>query len=712
MISNMDENIGRILDEVEALHLAEDTLIFFTSDNGPEMDVGSSGPYRGHKRLVTEGGIRVPAIASWKGKIAPSTTTDAFLLTTDLFPTFVAAAKAQMPSNIRIDGFSFLPALLDRSKSIEKKGDERIVLWYTHSLGYPKFTAARAFGFKVLWADYEGRRGKNLPPSWRIFDMVNDPLETTNIWSGFQAQCEAANKLSLLPANEKLSWENIAHHNVDPHGVNLIRFLEIAMYLFRYEGERSWLTYHDQKPAETTPTCNIRGLKDSERLPPFSHVLQPNFCGNSLWHAASTGCVCGFADCEQRWKASQNNASAIWAESLVYNGVAHYAPTKGTLSAHIHNVLKWTHYNGICPISALQPIYDALTRSSLPQLATVQSQCLDTTRLHDHLGSATRKDTEAETAFAFGDFVGNEWRRSCHQRVHFDDLTGHYYLVTSTCAQDMPAMTVNIGGMPRPVNICPESLERLMSPLPVENFMDDNILLGILNLVLLSIGKPSSFHHSASSFDVCNTLYSDVAESCRIVGAKGEEDIVLRPKPVRDTAIIDPLFLHFVGVDDPDVVGAFKSWKPQQIHQRLDKLWGFLYDFERRWARECQRDCLEYSIWPWHVHEHFWGATIAHHSRKESSQLQLIHIFPAAKEKDADNKHLNDQAATVVTAFVQEAISRARNATSAADRLTVTTHSIQSTFSGLIPSLETMKVIVLVKLAVRAFQVRTQRFHW
>eukprot|EP01033_Poteriospumella_lacustris_P005319 gene5320-3796_t len=475
----MDENIGRILDEVEALRLAEDTLIFFTSDNGPEMDVGSPGPYRGHKRLVTEGGIRIPAIASWKGKIAPSSTTDAFLLTTDLFPTFVAAAKAQMPSNIRIDG----------------------------------------------------------------------------------------------------------------------------------------------------------------------------------------------------WKYAHNNVSAIWAESLVYNGVAHYAPTKGTLSAHIHNVLKWTHYNGVCPVSALLPIYDAVTRSSLPQLTAVQSQCLDTTRLHDHLGSATRKNTEAESAFAFGDFVGNEWRRSCHQRVHFDDLTGHYYLVTTTCAQDMPAMTVNIGGMPRPVNICPESLERLMSPLPVENFMDDNILLGIFNLVLLSI-----------------------------VGAKGEEDIVLRPKPVRDTAIIDPLFLHFVGVDDPDVTGAFKSWKPQQIQQRLDKLWGFLHDFERRWAGQCQHDCLEYSIWPWHVQEHFWGATVAHHSLKDPSHLQLIHIYPAVKEKDADNKHLNDHAAKIVTTFVQEAITRARNATSAAEPLTVTTHILHSTFSGLIPSLETMKVIVLVKLAVRAFQ--------
>lgn len=196
-----------------------------------------------------------------------------------------------------------------------------------------------------------------------------------------------------------------------------------------------------------------------------------------------------------------------------------------------------------------------------------------------------------------------------------------------------------------------------------------------------------------------------------VVGAKGEEDIVLRPKPVRDTAIIDPLFLHFVGVDDPDVTGAFKSWKPQQIQQRLDKLWGFLHDFERRWAGQCQHDCLEYSIWPWHVQEHFWGATVAHHSLKDPSHLQLIHIYPAVKEKDADNKHLNDQAAKIVTAFVQEAITRARNATSAAEPLTVTTHILHSTFSGLIPSLETMKVIVLVKLAVRAFQVRTQSFH-
>lgn len=507
MITNMDANIGRILDTVESLGIAEDTLIFFTSDNGPEMDVGSAGPFKGKKRLLLEGGIRVPAIASWKGKIPAGSTSDAFMLTTDLFPTFIAAAAGDMPSNIRIDGFSFLPVLQNPSQKKIQIGDERVVLWYTHSIGYPKFTAARAFGFKIIWADYEGRKGKNLPASWRVFDMVNDPYEVSNLYSTFQTHCEAANTLSLSPSSEKLAWSEIERHKIDVHSLNLLRHLQVAMYLFRFEGERDWLTYHENKPFETSPHCQLRTLLSAERLTHFSHILQPQFCGKSIAAEKVTGCVCAFEDCAGRWLSANTSSSNLltrwWTEDAALTGVTHYAPIKGTLLSHVNSVLKWARHSGVCPTATLQPLFDSLTRSSLPKLLSQQSQCEDHVDLHSAIAATTHSHSNhssissgqsrgnmasKEKGFAFGDFVGHNWQRTCHQRVHFDALTRQYYLTSSTCSLDMPVMQVNMPGMPRAVNVCPESLERMMSPVPADNFMDDNILLGILNLVLLSIG--------------------------------------------------------------------------------------------------------------------------------------------------------------------------------------------------------------------------------
>ena len=80
MISNMDVNIGNVLDTLDELHISENTLVIFTSDNGPEPGQGTGGSFKGSKRELREGGIRVPAMVQWKGKIAPGITSDKFVL--------------------------------------------------------------------------------------------------------------------------------------------------------------------------------------------------------------------------------------------------------------------------------------------------------------------------------------------------------------------------------------------------------------------------------------------------------------------------------------------------------------------------------------------------------------------------------------------------------------------------------------------------------
>ena len=125
MITRLDGDVGRILDLLAELDIDDDTLVMFTSDNGPCEAGGSdweffdaNGPLRGIKRDLYEGGIRVPMIARWPGRIEPSSSTDHPSAFWDLLPTCAELAGADVPEGV--DGISFLPALLGRP---QKKHD-------------------------------------------------------------------------------------------------------------------------------------------------------------------------------------------------------------------------------------------------------------------------------------------------------------------------------------------------------------------------------------------------------------------------------------------------------------------------------------------------------------------------------------------------------------------------------------------------------------
>jgi len=127
MISRMDRDVGRIIDSLKRLGIDRDTIVFFTSDNGPHGFSGTNdffnanGPLRGIKRDLYEGGIRVPMIARWPGEVRPGTTTDHISTFWDIFPTCCDLMGVRTPkvrwsdgSNAETDGISFLPALLGR----------------------------------------------------------------------------------------------------------------------------------------------------------------------------------------------------------------------------------------------------------------------------------------------------------------------------------------------------------------------------------------------------------------------------------------------------------------------------------------------------------------------------------------------------------------------------------------------------------------------
>ena len=117
MINVLDDQVGEIIDKIHELGIAENTLILFTSDNGPHLEGGadpdyfnSNGPLRGYKRDLYEGGIRVPMIAYWPSKIQPGSTTDHPSAFWDFFPTAIEIAGLNK-NWADIDGISFLPTL-------------------------------------------------------------------------------------------------------------------------------------------------------------------------------------------------------------------------------------------------------------------------------------------------------------------------------------------------------------------------------------------------------------------------------------------------------------------------------------------------------------------------------------------------------------------------------------------------------------------------
>jgi arylsulfatase A-like enzyme len=115
MISRMDRDVGRILKLLESLGIERNTLVVFTSDNGGlsahDGTFKNNGPLTGYKGTLTEGGLRVPCIARWPGRIRPGRESDEKLAFCDFMPTFAELAGIEPPAPI--DGISFVPTLLE-----------------------------------------------------------------------------------------------------------------------------------------------------------------------------------------------------------------------------------------------------------------------------------------------------------------------------------------------------------------------------------------------------------------------------------------------------------------------------------------------------------------------------------------------------------------------------------------------------------------------
>ncbi len=181
-IEEVDWSTGRILDTLRDLKLAENTLVIFTSDNGPwlikEKDSGSAGPLRGGKGSTWEGGVRVPTLAWWPGKIAPSSAVDAVAGTIDLLPTALAVAGVKVPEQPVIDGRDISSLLFGKSQTSPREA-------HYYFSGY-NLQAVRQGSWKLAIAPQNETMGRPIKPDAegpepRLYNLDTEIGEQTNV---------------------------------------------------------------------------------------------------------------------------------------------------------------------------------------------------------------------------------------------------------------------------------------------------------------------------------------------------------------------------------------------------------------------------------------------------------------------------------------------------------------------------------------------------
>ena len=176
MVAKLDNYVGEVMAKLKALHIDENTLVIFSSDNGPHAEGGndptffnSSGGFRGIKRDLYEGGMREPMIARWPGMIKAGETSGFVGAFWDFFPTF--AALAGVPVTDKIDGISILPTLLNKGRQQQHE----YLYWEFHENGGRQ--AIRMGNWKAV--KYRVKEDKNA--RWELYDFAADAHETHDI---------------------------------------------------------------------------------------------------------------------------------------------------------------------------------------------------------------------------------------------------------------------------------------------------------------------------------------------------------------------------------------------------------------------------------------------------------------------------------------------------------------------------------------------------
>lgn len=216
----LDWSAGQILDALDSLGLAEDTLVFFSSDNGavqrghqPTVYVDhnghmANGPLRGQKTESLEGGHRVPLLARWPGRIPAGSTTDSLVALTDMMATLAELTSSELPNDAGPDSLSFLGALLDQEPT---QAPRRVLVHESYRGGY----GIRVDDWKLLmiqggggigWSPFDNDRDE---PYGQLYHLKEDLKELNNLYETHPEQvgemAELLRTIRLSPSSRELS---------------------------------------------------------------------------------------------------------------------------------------------------------------------------------------------------------------------------------------------------------------------------------------------------------------------------------------------------------------------------------------------------------------------------------------------------------------------------------------------------------------------------
>ncbi len=153
MIHRLDAGIGRVLNSLDETGLARDTLVVFTSDNGATFETGNKGvsnyhdsnrPFRGQKRSLEEGGLRMPSVVRWPDRVPAGRRSDAIVHMTDVMPSFVAASGGRLDPQWQVDGVNMLDVWTGKARA-----PDRTIFWEWQTEGGTMLAAMRG-DFKYL----------------------------------------------------------------------------------------------------------------------------------------------------------------------------------------------------------------------------------------------------------------------------------------------------------------------------------------------------------------------------------------------------------------------------------------------------------------------------------------------------------------------------------------------------------------------------------
>lgn len=226
MVENIDHNVGRVLKRLDELELADDTVVVFTSDHGPCAAANHEGKRRFNaglrdgKGTLYDGGVRVPCLWRWPGRIAGSTEMKGLSSPIDVLPTFAAAADIDPPRDQTIDGVNLLPQLTGQASADPKR--TIFLQWHRGDTPEP-FRHAGCVQGDLKWYHPEGGEDE-------LYDLRNDPFERHDM------AAEQPGEVARLRRAYAEWFEDVSHTRPDNFAPPPIRL---------DDGDPVWLTWQD-----------------------------------------------------------------------------------------------------------------------------------------------------------------------------------------------------------------------------------------------------------------------------------------------------------------------------------------------------------------------------------------------------------------------------------------------------------------------------------